>query len=106
MHSSKLKGSRMKLNPLSAAAPVAQPQADLVSSTARQGAAAAAVVAPDVTVGAQAARVQAAQAQLAGMPEVDLQRVQDIRQALARGEISFDPAKLAALVQRHHGGRG
>lgn len=96
----------MKLNPLGAAAPVSTTQTDQIDRSARSGAAAASVVAPDVAVGAQAVRVQAAQVQLAAMPDVDLQRVQEIKEALARGDIGFDPVKLAALVQRHHGGRG
>lgn len=74
---------------------------------ARVAAANASVVAPDaVHVGAQTERVQAAQAQLAAMPEVDAARVAEIKAALARGEIAFDAQKIAGLVVRHHGGRG
>ena len=69
------------------------------------GAAVAAVTAPESMVGAQAERVQVAQAQLAQMPEIDAQRVAEIKAALARGEISFDPQKLAGLIVRHHGGQ-
>lgn len=65
-----------------------------------------AVVAPEVSVGAQAESLQSAQAQLASLPDIDAARVAEIKQALARGEISFDPKKLAGLVVRHHGGRG
>lgn len=71
------------------------------------GASICAGVAPDaVHVGAQTERVQAAQLQLAAMPEVDAARVAEIKAALARGEIGFDAQKIAGLVVRHHGGRG
>lgn len=77
------------------------------AAIARSGAASSSVVAPDaVHVGAQTERVQAAQAQLAAMPEVDAARVAEIKEALARGEIGFDAQKIAGLVVRHHGGRG
>lgn len=77
------------------------------AASARVAAANASVVAPDaVHVGAQTERVQAAQAQLAAMPEVDAARVAEIKAALARGEIAFDAQKIAGLVVRHHGGRG
>ena len=92
----------MKLTPTGASAPVAQPLTDRAAATC--AGLTARTPAADVAVGAQAMRVQAAQAQLSELPEVDLQRVQEIKQALARGEIQFDPEKLAALVQRHHGG--
>jgi negative regulator of flagellin synthesis FlgM len=48
----------------------------------------------------------AARAQLQQMPEVDAARVAEIRAALERGEIGFDAAKLAQLIERYHGGRG
>ena len=66
---------------------------------------AASVIGGDVQVGAQAARVQVAQSQLAAMPDIDAARVAEIKAALARGEINFDPKKIAGLVMRHHGGR-
>lgn len=75
--------------------------------TTRLAAASASVVAPDaVQVGGQAERIQAAQVQLAAMPDVDAARVAEIKAALARGEIQFDAQKIAGLVVRHHGGRG
>jgi negative regulator of flagellin synthesis FlgM len=39
------------------------------------------------------------------MPEVDEAKVAAVREALARGEIQFDAAKLAGLIARYHGGR-
>ena len=47
-----------------------------------------------------------AKAALAAMPEVDLDKVAALKDALARGEIQFDPDRLAQLVNRFHGGRG
>ena len=39
------------------------------------------------------------------MPEVDLERVGQLRDALAKGAVPFDAAKLAGLITRFHGGR-
>lgn len=50
--------------------------------------------------------LQAAKASLAEMPEIDQAKVDALREALARGEISFDADRLAKLIQRFHGGRG
>lgn len=47
-----------------------------------------------------------AKAELAAMPEIDQARVDALRAALERGEISFDAERLASLIQRFHGGRG
>jgi negative regulator of flagellin synthesis FlgM len=47
----------------------------------------------------------AAQA-LRALPEVDQARVAELRDLLAKGELPFDPARLAGLIQRFHGGRG
>lgn len=95
----------MKLSPISPAAGSVAAHSDRVQDAAPALPTAAAVVAPDVLVGAQAASVQRAQAQLAQMPEVDAARVAEIKEALARGDISFNPQKLAQLIQRHHGGQ-
>lgn len=46
-----------------------------------------------------------AKAELAALPEIDGAKVQALRDALARGEISFDAERLATLIQRFHGGR-
>ncbi|HVZ36624.1 MAG TPA: flagellar biosynthesis anti-sigma factor FlgM [Polyangiaceae bacterium] len=40
------------------------------------------------------------------LPEIDQEKVSLLRDALARGELPFDAAKLAALIERfHQGGR-
>lgn len=97
----------MKLSNVSAVKPAVQAGggAGAVAAASSLPASAASVVAPDsVNVGALAGQVQAAQAQMAAMPEVDAARVAEIKAALARGEIAFNPAKLAGLIVRHHGG--
>lgn len=85
---------------------LAQPTHTALEKTTTTAATVGAVVAPEVMVGAQAESVQAAHSQLAAMPDIDAARVAEIKQALARGEISFDHRKLAGLIVRHHGGRG
>lgn len=52
----------------------------------------------------QSAVLQPALEALRAMPEVDHERVAELRDALAKGELPFDPAKLAGLIQRFHGG--
>ncbi|MGE5451520.1 MAG: flagellar biosynthesis anti-sigma factor FlgM [Acidobacteriota bacterium] len=42
---------------------------------------------------------------LRDLPEIDQAKVQAVRDALAKGEIQFDPKKLAGLIARYHGGR-
>lgn len=37
-------------------------------------------------------------------PDVDEARVAQLREAYQRGELRFDAGKLAALIQRYHGG--
>lgn len=45
----------------------------------------------------------AAQA-LRAMPDFDAARVAELRDALSKGELPFDPGRLAGLIQRFHGG--
>lgn len=42
---------------------------------------------------------------LAALPDFDAARVAELRAALARGELPFDPGRLAGLIQKFHGGR-
>lgn len=42
---------------------------------------------------------------LENMPEIDHAKVMALRDALARGEVPFNPARLAALIESHHGQR-
>lgn len=50
----------------------------------------------------QSAVLQPAQAALRAMPDIDLDRVEALRQALAEGALPFDAAKLAGLIERFH----
>lgn len=52
----------------------------------------------------QSAVLQPALAALRAMPDdIDHDKVAQLRDALAKGELPFDPAKLAGLIQRFHG---
>ena len=68
--------------------------------------AAAGAVTPGSSAGEQmqSAVLQPAIAALRAMPEIDHERVAMLRDALAKGELPFDPSKLAGLIQRFHGG--
>ena len=48
--------------------------------------------------------LQPAAKALAALPDFDAARVAELRDALAKGELPFDPARLAGLIQRFHGG--
>ncbi|MDC8756488.1 flagellar biosynthesis anti-sigma factor FlgM [Janthinobacterium fluminis] len=52
----------------------------------------------------QSVVLQPALEALRQMPDVDHERVAQLRDALAKGELPFDPSKLAGLIQRFHGG--
>ncbi|HEY4066964.1 MAG TPA: flagellar biosynthesis anti-sigma factor FlgM [Burkholderiaceae bacterium] len=52
----------------------------------------------------QSAALAPALAALRKMPDIDLAKVDQLRDALAKGEMPFDPAKLAGLIKRFHGG--
>ena len=45
------------------------------------------------------------QESLNALPDVDLARVQEIKQALQRGEIPLDAEALAASILAYHGGK-
>ena len=80
--------------------------APAVSETTAAEKPAALAAAPAAAGGALAsAGVQAAQAELQAMPEIDGARVAALREALAKGELPFDAAKLANLIDRYHGSR-
>jgi negative regulator of flagellin synthesis FlgM len=51
----------------------------------------------------QSAVLQPALQAMRDMPEIDQEKVDMLRDALAKGELPFDPAKLAGLIQRFHG---
>ena len=49
--------------------------------------------------------LQPATQAMRAMPDFDAARVAELRDALAKGELPFDPARLAGMIQRFHGGR-
>lgn len=65
--------------------------------------AAEAPVAQSAPAPLQSAVMQPALQAMAAMPEIDQAKVDMLRDALAKGELPFDPAKLAGLIQRFHG---
>jgi negative regulator of flagellin synthesis FlgM len=52
----------------------------------------------------QSAALQPALDALRQLPDVDHAKVAALRDALAKGDLPFDPAKLAALIERYHRG--
>ena len=71
-----------------------------VSEAEAAPAAGAAAAAPAAL---QSAVLQPALAALRELPEIDHAKVAALRDALAKGELPFDPSKLAGLIQRFHG---
>jgi negative regulator of flagellin synthesis FlgM len=55
-------------------------------------------------VALQSAVLKPAMQAMRNLPEVDHAKVAQLRDALSKGQLPFDPAKLAGLVQRFHGG--
>ncbi len=41
-------------------------------------------------------------AAMSEMPDIDHEKVTALKTALERGELPFNPAKLAALIERYH----
>lgn len=68
-----------------------------------QAGAAPAPAAPAAPAGLQSAVLQPALAAMKDMPEIDHDKVAQLRDALAKGELPFDANKLAGLIQRFHG---
>lgn len=67
-------------------------------------AATAPATARGATPALQSEVLQPAAAALRAMPDFDAARVAELRDALAKGELPFDPGRLAGLIQRFHGG--
>lgn len=62
-----------------------------------------AAAAPASAAPLQSAVMQPALQAMRDLPEIDQEKVDMLRDALAKGELPFDPAKLAGLIQRFHG---
>lgn len=76
-----------------------------VSIAPQAGGAAAAAPAPAAAPAdtLESAVLQPAQSALRALPDFDTAKVAELRDALAKGELPFDPARLAGLIQRFHG---
>jgi negative regulator of flagellin synthesis FlgM len=85
----------MKVVPGSAATPVAgiAPAAEIRTP---------ATPAPSTTSQLQSSVLQPAMAAMSEMPDIDQEKVTALKTALERGELPFNPAKLAALIERYH----
>lgn len=94
------KGQRMKISSGNTGATVRSGAV----APAENGAAGAAMAGSSAGAELQSAVLQPAMAALRAMPEIDHDRVAMLRDALAKGELPFDPSKLAGLIQRFHGG--
>lgn len=86
----------MKISSASTPAVSIAPQAGGAATTAPAPAAAAADT-------LESAVLQPAQSALRALPDFDTAKVAELRDALAKGELPFDPARLAGLIQRFHG---
>jgi negative regulator of flagellin synthesis FlgM len=97
----KTRGTRMKITGAPApSVPLAAPAETVPAETAAAGAAPASAPAPAAL---QSDTLAPALDALKSMPEIDHARVAELRDALARGELPFDPARLAGLIERFHG---
>lgn len=69
------------------------------------GGAVAAAPAPAASASGEleSAVLQPAQNALRALPDFDAARVAELRDALSKGELPFDPGRLAGLIQRFHG---
>lgn len=73
-------------------------------STPAETAPSAAASARGAAPALQSEVLQPAAQALRAMPDFDAARVAELRDALAKGELPFDPGRLAGLIQRFHGG--
>jgi negative regulator of flagellin synthesis FlgM len=93
---SKTRGQRMKITGVTTPTATLTPQGPV---------AAAAPAAPVAAAPLQSEALAPALEALRALPDVDQARVAELRDALAKGELPFDPARLAGLIQRFHGGQ-
>ncbi|WP_129780234.1 flagellar biosynthesis anti-sigma factor FlgM [Peristeroidobacter soli] len=61
-----------------------------------------ATAAPGAASKLQSSVLQPAMAAMSEMPDIDHAKVAALKTALERGELPFNPAKLAALIERYH----
>jgi negative regulator of flagellin synthesis FlgM len=94
---SKTRGTRMKITGATAPTVTLTPQGPAPAEAPAPAQAPA-------TTALQSEVLQPAREALARQPEFDAARVAELRDALAKGELPFDPARLAGLIERFHGG--
>jgi negative regulator of flagellin synthesis FlgM len=92
----KTRGTRMKITGATAPTVTLAPQGPAATAAGE-------VVAPG-SAPLQSEVLQPAKEAMAKLSEFDSARVAELRDALAKGELPFDPARLAGLIQRFHGG--
>jgi negative regulator of flagellin synthesis FlgM len=92
----KTRGQRMKITGASAPSVPLAPGGD--GAAAAPAAAAQAVQEP-----LQSDALAPAREALRALPDFDAARVAELRDALSKGELPFDAARLAGLIQRFHG---
>jgi len=85
--------------------PEAMAAQQVVETSPTDGARPATIPAARAATELQSAVLQPALAALSAMPDIDAAKVAALQDALARGEISFSPAKIAGLIERYHGNR-
>ena len=68
-------------------------------------AAAPQATAPAAAEALQSSVLQPAMKALKDLPDFDHEKVAMLRDALAKGELPFNPGKLAGMIQRFHGGQ-
>lgn len=61
--------------------------------------------APAAAVPAASQDMAPAVAELRALPDIDMKRVEEVRAAMARGEVRFDAARLADAVEQYHRSR-
>jgi negative regulator of flagellin synthesis FlgM len=92
----KTRGQRMKITGASAPSVPLAPGGD--GAAAAPAAAAQAAQEP-----LQSDALAPAREALRALPDFDAARVAELRDALSKGELPFDAARLAGLIQRFHG---
>lgn len=86
-------------------APTGSPEIAPVGRAAEAAPADAAPALAGAAAPLQSAAIAPALAALEAMPDIDMAKVEQLRDALARGAVPFDAGKLAGLITRFHAGR-
>jgi negative regulator of flagellin synthesis FlgM len=76
------------------------------SASAKSGARSAPAGSDQLQLSGKAAQLQALEAEIANLPVVDTQRVQDVQRTLATGNFEIVPARVAAKLLTFESGLG